>query len=136
MSTAPAALLVPAPLPADPARQSPFIISPALDGGFFFLSSAVVFVAWFAASILRLDSFYILAGVAVVANGPHLVSTWTRVYFDRREWRSRPFLIVGMPLLIAAAVASLTHFAGDLGQRALNSLLLYWATWHFVAQNW
>jgi hypothetical protein len=121
---------------AAPRRPLSFIASPGIDGFFFFGSVGAVFLAWWAAAQLRVNSFYILAAVAIVANGPHLVSTWTRVYFDRREWKARTFHIVGMPLLIAAAVASLIAWGGPIGTRALNSLLLYWATWHFVAQNW
>ena len=64
-----------------------FISTPAKDLGFYFFSVTVVFIAWFAAAVMHVNSFYILAAVAVVANGPHLVSTWTRVYFDKREWR-------------------------------------------------
>jgi hypothetical protein len=91
-----------------PVSSSLFISTPIKDLCFYFLSVAVVLVAWFAATVLHVSSFVILATVAVVANGPHLVSTWTRVYFDKREWRERPLLIVGMPLMIAAAVVGLT----------------------------
>ncbi len=117
------------------AARSPFIASPLFDGIFFFGSVAAVLVAWGAAA-LGVNSFYVLAAVAVVANGPHLTSTWTRVYFDRREWRSRPFHIFVVPAFIAVTVALVTHLAGAHGTRVLNSILLYWATWHFVAQNW
>jgi hypothetical protein len=112
------------------------ILSPGKDFFFFFGSTFVVLLVWLAATVFRVDGFYVLAAVAVTANGPHLVSTWTRVYFDKREWKERPFAIVGVPLLIAAAVTSLTAFYGHLGSRVLNSTILYWATWHFVAQNW
>src|SRR5258707_6158508 len=81
-----------------------FISSPLKDLFFFFFSVSVVGIVWFLAGTLHVSSFYILAGVAIVANGPHLASTWTRVYFDKREWRERPLLIVGMPLGIAADV--------------------------------
>src|SRR6185436_18607173 len=83
------------------AAPSLFISTPAKDLGFYFFSVSVVFIAWFAAAVMHVNSFYILGAVAVVANGPHLGSTWTRVYFDRREWRERPLLIIGMPLMIA-----------------------------------
>jgi hypothetical protein len=41
-----------------------------------------------------------------------------------------------MPLAIATAVICITKFMGGTGARLLNSTILYWATWHFVAQNW
>lgn len=116
--------------------NGPFIVSPAFDGVFFFASVATVLLAWFAAAQLRVDPFFILAAVAVVSNGPHLASTWTRVYLDAREWKARPVQAIAVPIGIAAAVTAIVLFAGAEGTRLLNSVLLYWATWHFVAQNW
>src|SRR5688572_2579886 len=104
------------------------ILSPGKDFFFFFGSTFVVFLVWLAATRFRVNSFYILAAVAVVANGPHLVSTWTRVYFDKREWRERPLLIIGMPLCIATAVTLIASQLGFTGSRILNSTILYWAT--------
>jgi hypothetical protein len=124
---------------AAPPKAAPaglFISTPAKDVFFYFASVLVVGVVWFLASQLHVNSFYILAGVAAVSNGPHLASTWTRVYFDKREWRERPLLIVGMPLAIALGVVLITQYMGIAGTRLLNSTILYWATWHFVAQNW
>lgn len=123
---------------AIPSRRaaSMFIMSPLKDSLFFFLSVSAVLVAWFSAAVLKIDSFYILAAVAVIANGPHLISTWTRVYFDSREWKAHPGHLIGMPLAIGAAVAIISLSLGYTGTRILNSTILYWATWHFVAQNW
>src|SRR5438067_1481424 len=118
------------------AAKSPFIASPAIDGFFFFASTSAVLIAWLLAAVFHVNSFYILAGVAVVSNGPHLVSTWSRVYFDRREWSRRPFHIFAVPAAIVAAVALAVTFGGAAASRVLNSGLLFWATWHFVAQNW
>lgn len=112
------------------------IISPLQDFLFFFLSAGVVLVAYVATSIFHVEPFLVLATVAVVSNGPHLVATWTRVYFDRREIKERPFALIAMPLFLFVIVASLTWKAGLVGVRILNSAILYWATWHFVAQNW
>jgi hypothetical protein len=112
-----------------------FIVSPRFDGGFFFASVLVVVAAWIAAAQFHVDGFLVLAIVAVFSNGPHLASTWTRVYMDRREWRERPWAIFGVPAAITCFVFSWRLFAGDRG-RLLNTILLYWATWHFLAQNW
>lgn len=144
----------PAPVAAERPLRSAFIVSPLFDGLFFFGSAAAVLVAWFAAAKLGVKPYFILAAVAVVSNGPHLVSTWTRVYMDRREWRTRPFKITLVPLLIAGVVVSLVMlgrttvevpsalagaFGGQVkldGNRMLHTALLYWAVWHFVAQCW
>lgn len=126
----------PAAAPALTASRSPFIVSRGFDGFFFFASVAAVLIAWTASAVFQVQGFYILAAVAVVSNGPHLVSTWTRVYFDRREWRTRPWQIFLMPVLICAAVVAVLQLVGFRGHRILNSVLIYWAVWHFVAQNW
>lgn len=112
------------------------IISPVKDFLFFFASSTVVLLAWFASSVMKVEGYVILATVAVVSNGPHLVSTWTRVYFDPREWRSRKLTTVVVPIGIFIAVLFMNWKLAALGPRVLNSTILYWATWHFVAQNW
>ena len=48
----------------------------------------------------------------------------------------RPWLIVLMPMLITGIVIGVMQLMGFKGSRVLNSALLYWAVWHFVAQNW
>ncbi len=116
-----------------PVARNRFIVSPLFDGLFFFASVGVVVLTWIASSFFHVNGFYVLAAVAVLSNGPHLASTWTRVYFDRREWRNRPLPIVLMPALITAFVfVSLQR--GEM--RLLNSILLYYATYHFLQQNW
>lgn len=122
--------------PAAERPPSPFIVSPAYDGLFFFGSALAVVLAWIASSGFHVASYYVLVTVAVVSNGPHLASTWTRVYLDDREWRARPIHLVLVPLLITAAVAGATLTMGYPGQRLLNTVILYWAVWHFVAQCW
>ena len=72
------------------AHQSPFIVSPGFDAFFFFGSVGAVLAAYVASNLFHVSGFLVLAAVAVASNGPHLASTWTRVYFDRREWRKRP----------------------------------------------
>jgi hypothetical protein len=129
---APLSTTAPAPVTR---AATPFIVSPGFDAFFFFASVLFVAAAYLASSIFQVDGFYILAVVAVISNGPHLTSTWTRVYFDRREWRTRPLHIFLVPALIASLVFSLTYVGGR-GKEALTSVLLYWATWHFLAQNW
>jgi hypothetical protein len=112
------------------------IISPVQDFLFFFLSASVVLIAWAATAWLHVDPFYVLATVGVVSNGPHLVATWSRVYFDKREVKERPIALLAAPVAIFIFVALTTWKAGYEGTRLLNSIILYWATWHFVAQNW
>ncbi len=124
------------PMSSSTPAPSLAIISPLKDFLFFFASAGVVLLAWFASSVMHVDGYTILATVAVVSNGPHLVSTWTRVYFDPKEWKARPIPTVVVPLGIFALVFFANWKLEALGPRVLNSTILYWATWHFVAQNW
>jgi hypothetical protein len=130
----------------DAPERSIAIISPVKDFLFFFASAAVVLLAW-AATSLGVAGWTILTVVAVVSNGPHLVSTWTRVYFDPKEWRARKLSALAVPPFTFALIFLLTwklatdvtifgHTFQFLGPRLINSVILYWATWHFVAQNW
>lgn len=121
------------PLAADAPAPRRYIVSPGFDAFFFFGSVGAVFLGYLAANVFHVNGFYVLAAVAIASNGPHLASTWTRVYLDKREWRTRPVQITLVPLAIAAAVAALT-LKGQL--RLLNSALLYYAAYHFLQQNW
>ncbi|HUB09995.1 MAG TPA: hypothetical protein VMB50_23530 [Myxococcales bacterium] len=120
---------------AEPRAATPFIVGPWFDGAFFFASVLTVFAAWIASASFGVSGFYVLAAVAIASNGPHLASTWTRVYMDRREWKKRPVQIFLVPLAILGAIVGLT-FWGARGFALENTVLLYWATWHFLQQNW
>src|SRR5262249_61866590 len=111
-----------------------FIVSPRFDGAFFFASVLVVVAAWIAAVPLHVNRFLVLAIVAVVANGPHLSSTWTRVYMDRREWRERPLAIVAVPAAITTFVFSWKIWGNGAG-RLLHTSVHSWATWPFLCRT-
>lgn len=122
-------------VPAAVARARPgagWLVSPAFDGTFFLGSALAVVAAWLAVRS-GVAAFTVLAVVGVVSNGPHLTSTWTRVYLDRGVLLRRPFAFVGVPLLIGATVLAVLLYAPR-PLRLLNSGILYWATWHFAAQ--
>ena len=94
-------------------------------------------VAWIAATVITVNGFYILAPSRWSRTAPTFVSTWTRVYFDRREWKRQPdWLIGGMHDRDRGRRRLLEHVPRITGTRILNGAILYWATWHFVAQNW
>jgi hypothetical protein len=77
---------------------------------------------------------WVLYAVAIF-NGPHLFSTWTRVYMPRAERFRRPLHYWLVPGLLASfAVGCLA--TGGLGPVYLRTVIFYWASWHFVAQAW
>jgi len=149
------AALTLAPAEASPAaptrsRGSPWLVSARFDVLFFLASALVVLIAAAAVAWFHVSGWNVLVAVAIVSNGPHLTSTWTRVYLDRKELGRRPAAYLGGPLLIGVAVLGFmaagpavvrAHWiAGPAGHllrdpfRILNSVVLYWATYHFAAQ--
>jgi hypothetical protein len=115
--------------------RSRWIVSPRFDLAVFILSAAVTAIPWIAVDHLHVHPFYILAAVAVSANGPHLVSTWTRVYLDGSERWRRPIAYFVVPGLLAAFVLTVILVDGA-STSWLRTILFYWAAWHFMAQCW
>ena len=63
----------------------------------------------------------------------HVVSTFTRLCFDRTSRREHRFILFALPVLVAAGVAALV-FA--LGLWALPTLYFYWQWFHYTRQSW
>jgi hypothetical protein len=115
--------------------QSRWIVSARFDLTIFIFSALVTLGPWIAVDHYGVQPFYILAAVAIFSNGPHLVSTWTRVYLDGRERFRRPFAYYAVPLLLSGMVLSFLLVDG-LDSPWLRTILFYWASWHFAAQCW
>src|SRR5688500_425627 len=107
--------------PGGAAAQT-WIDSPALDLFFCIGTSVAVLIPWLLRTRYGVMPGPILTWVAIIANGPHLVSTWTRVYLDRSERSRRPVVYWVMPVLIAAGVTWAT-LAGDPFLRGLRTVL-------------
>ncbi len=112
-----------------------WMASPAFDLGFFIASALVVFPAWYASEKLHIKAYWILAAVGIVANGPHLISTWTRVYLDGNERWKRPVAYWVIPAFLSAFVISAVMIQSR-KSAVLLTVVFYWAFWHFVSQNW
>src|SRR5262249_4376529 len=109
-----------------------WIISPAVDLSLFVFVSLLTIGPWLASDHFGARGRWVLYAVAIF-NGPHLFSTWTRVYMPRGERFRRPLHYWVVPGLLAAfAVGCLA--AGGLGPVYLRTVIFYWASWHFVAQ--
>jgi hypothetical protein len=109
-----------------------YIISPAVDLTLFVFVTLVTIVPWLLSDRLGVSGWSILVGVALF-NGPHLISTWTRVYLPRRERFRRPLHYWIMPGLLATFAIGCVAERG-LGPVYLRTVIFYWASWHFVAQ--
>ena len=121
-------------MPGARAEERPWMIRPGLDLVLFLGVTLLTLIPWVVADVLHYPGWYAILGVGVV-NGPHLISTWTRVYLLPGERFRRPlqyWLIPG----VAMAFAITADVQGGLWLRLVRSTIFYWATWHFVAQSW
>ena len=62
----------------------------------------------------------------------HVVTTFTRLCFDRASLRAHRFLITWLPLIVLAGVAAL---AAGAGLWVLASVYLYWQWFHYTRQR-
>jgi hypothetical protein len=125
---------VDAPAAGAAAERGRWIISPAVDLTVFVFVSLLTIGPWLASDHFGVAGHWVLYAVAIF-NGPHLFSTWTRVYMPRAERFRRPFHYWLVPGLLATfAVGCLA--ADGLGPVYLRTVIFYWASWHFVAQAW
>jgi hypothetical protein len=123
---------VAAPLRTDTA--SAWMVSPAIDLVLFVGVTLTTIGPWLASDLFHVPGWYVLVAVAF-ANGPHLISTWTRVYLPRRERFRRPLHYWLIPGALAA-FAIVCNIGAGLGPTVTRTMIFYWASWHFVAQSW
>src|SRR3569832_1097029 len=110
------------------------MIAPGLDVVLFLGVTLLTLIPWFVADVLHYPGWYVILGVGI-DNGPHLISTWPRVYLvpgERFKYPVRYWVIPGLAL----ALASTADAQGGIWLRLIRSTIFYWATWHFVAQSW
>jgi hypothetical protein len=119
---------------APAAPQSAWMVSPAIDLFLFIGVTLATLGPWIASDLLHVPGYYVLVAVAF-ANGPHLISTWTRVYLPRRERFRRPIQYWVIPGA-AAVFAIACNSGGGWGPTYTRTVIFYWASWHFVAQSW
>lgn len=63
----------------------------------------------------------------------HVISTYTRLAFDRESFAQNRFLVVGLPILVLAATTSL---ALSIGAWILPTVYLYWQWLHYTRQSY
>ena len=63
----------------------------------------------------------------------HVVSTFTRLCFDRTSFAQHKALVLYLPLAVVAGVI-LVYLT--LGAWALMTVYLYWQWWHYTRQSW
>lgn len=63
----------------------------------------------------------------------HVISTYTRLCFDRASFHQHRFLVLWLPPIVLASVAAV-WFA--IGPWALATAYLYWQWFHYTRQSW
>jgi hypothetical protein len=63
----------------------------------------------------------------------HVISTYTRLCFDRKSWESSRFLVFGLLPLVAMGTLLV---AAVLGLWAIVSVYFYWQWFHYTRQSW
>ncbi len=63
----------------------------------------------------------------------HVISTYTRLCFDKQSFQENKFLIVYLPFIVLAVVAGLAH---GFGVWILTTIYLYWQWFHYTRQSW
>src|SRR4051812_45296695 len=87
--------------PKAEAVASDWMVSPAIDLLLFVGVTLTTLLPWLASDVFHVPGYHVLIAVAF-ANGPHLISTWTRVYLPKRERFRRPLHYWVIPSLLAA----------------------------------
>lgn len=105
----------------------------AFDGTYIvgFLALALM-SGWLVVSNPRLfTAIFVLNGWLLGYH--HVISTYTRLAFDRQSFTDHRFLIIWLPLIVLACVI-LACFT--LGVWVLTSAYLYWQWWHYTRQSY
>jgi len=63
----------------------------------------------------------------------HVISTYTRLCFDKESFRTHRFLVLWLPVLVLAGVLALGY---GVSLWVLSSIYLYWQWFHYTRQSW
>lgn len=63
----------------------------------------------------------------------HVISTYTRLCFDRKSMKNNRFILFVLPIIVLVAVLALSF---GIGLWVLTSIYLYWQWFHYTRQSW
>ena len=116
-----------------PTMQTGWLRSPRFDA---FFIGGIAFVALASGAIIiarpELFLFVFLADLWLLGYH-HVVSTFTRLCFDRASFTQHKALVLYLPIAVVAG-AGLTYAV--LGAWSLMTVYLYWQWWHYTRQSW
>jgi hypothetical protein len=100
----------------------------------FILGVAALAVACGAVVVSNPALFFVMFGLnAWLLGYHHVVSTFTRLTFDKDSLNEHRFLVTWLPLIVLAAVL-IACIA--LGAWLLTTVYLYWQWWHYTRQSY
>ena len=114
-------------------RSAGWLRGPSFDLGFI-AGTAVIAVASGALVVMDARLFAPILMLDLWLLGyHHVISTYTRLCFDRGSFRRHRFLVLWLPFLVLAATLAL---ALGFGLWVLGSIYLYWQWFHYTRQSW
>ena len=63
----------------------------------------------------------------------HVISTFTRLAFDKKSFRENRFLVLGITPIVAAVTGGIVLIFGIW---AIVTIYFYWQWWHYARQSW
>jgi hypothetical protein len=115
------------------AAQAGWLRSPGFDLHLI-ATTSIVALASGAAALVRPDLFQVILILDLWLLGyHHVISTFTRLCFDRDSFREHRFLVVELPIIVIAATAAAVML---LGAWVLPTTYLYWQWFHYTRQSY
>jgi hypothetical protein len=115
------------------ARQMGWLRGLSFDGTYIFgILGAALVSGWFVIANPNLfPAVFVLNGWLLGYH--HVISTYTRLTFDRDSFREHRFLVVWLPFIVLAGVIVAWAIFGSW---VLTTLYLYWQWWHYTRQSY
>jgi hypothetical protein len=100
----------------------------------FIVTISVLAIATGCSAIVRPDLFTLFLMLDVWLLGyHHVVSTFTRLVFDRQSFQDNKFLVVYLPVIVVTCTAASMYFVGSW---TIATTYLYWQWFHYTRQSY
>lgn len=120
------------PMSAQIALKENSLHTPSFDGLLIGGTLVLAMTAWIVVRAAP-DLFWpVLVANLWLLGYHHVVATYTRTASDFQTLKQHRFLMLGLPVIVLAAVVALTY---SLGIIAIASVYLYWQWFHYLRQS-
>jgi len=101
---------------------------------FFIFGIPVIAILGGSLMVYDTQKFLVIASInTMLLAQPHIISTFTRISFDRSSFKKHFFLVVPLPLIIITVVSVIAYSTGSW---LLATIYLYWQWWHYTRQSY